>query len=251
LYDFGAKLINTFSEYKTFTVSNAGSEDIVINSISLTGEDSSEFSLNNETCSEKVLKPEEKCIANIIFSPISEGVKSANLSLSSAEPANLELNVKLTGTAVDYQYLSCAIKKLNVITNTKIAHKDKLKMILTDCESLNNAVDILSTLPFHIFLKADNQIIYETTIPGKQFVGIGFKNIHRYRDKSSEKKKITLLSLKDKIRIKISKTEIGQLYYPYNVNQMKATVVVGSHSYEISANCKVKYSQRRIKYKCK
>ena len=96
--DFGEIITGNSSTPQIFTVSNTGTDDLVIGALSLTGTAASEFSIQNDTCSGKTLTPSGDCTVEALFSPATDGAKSANLSIPSNDPDTPTLNVLLSGT---------------------------------------------------------------------------------------------------------------------------------------------------------
>jgi len=96
-HDFGSLDVGSSSPAQTFTVSNTGDADLVIGNIFPTGTNTTEFSIQNDNCSNQTLTPSGTCTADIIFSPTSEGSKSANRSIPSNDPDTPQSNVQLTG----------------------------------------------------------------------------------------------------------------------------------------------------------
>jgi len=97
-HDFGSVNVGFTSSPKAFTVSNTGGV-LSIGSITLTGTDAAEFSIQNDECSGRTSAPPATCTVDVVFSPTSEGAKSANLSIPSND-LDTPLNVPLAGTAV-------------------------------------------------------------------------------------------------------------------------------------------------------
>jgi len=96
-HDFGSLDVGSSSPAQTFTVNNTGDAELLIGTIYLTGTNATEFSIQNDNCSNQTLTPSGTCTVDIIFSPTSEGAKSADLSLTSNDPDAPQSNVQLTG----------------------------------------------------------------------------------------------------------------------------------------------------------
>jgi subtilisin family serine protease len=90
-----------FSPPQTFTVTNQGLANLVIDGVSLTGSNVSEFLIENDGCSGIVLLPSETCTLEAIFSPGSPGAKNAVLSVSSNDPDENPFLVSLFGTGTE------------------------------------------------------------------------------------------------------------------------------------------------------
>ncbi|OGL48795.1 MAG: hypothetical protein A3C43_04425 [Candidatus Schekmanbacteria bacterium RIFCSPHIGHO2_02_FULL_38_11] len=99
-HNFGNVTEGNSSTPLTVTISNDGDGDLTITSLSITGTDLTEFSIDpdSDTCSGEIIAPAGDCTADITFDPATEGAKSANLSISSDDPNEDPLNISLTGT---------------------------------------------------------------------------------------------------------------------------------------------------------
>jgi hypothetical protein len=98
-HDFGHLAIGS-SVSQTFTISNAGKEDLVIGTLSLSGADTTEFNIRNDNCSGQTIAPSGDCSIEVLFLPSSVGSKNANLSIPSNDPDIPVLEVLLTGTGI-------------------------------------------------------------------------------------------------------------------------------------------------------
>ena len=100
-HDFGNVTIGSTSAAKTFTVTNTGDADLVIDTITITDINASEFSIQNDNCSEQTIIPSDNCTVDVVFSPTSAGAKSANLSIPSDDPDTPTLDIPLSGTGIE------------------------------------------------------------------------------------------------------------------------------------------------------
>jgi len=96
-FDFGNVNVGITSAPQTLTVSHTGLADLVIGTLSITGTDAPEFSIQNDNCSGQTIAPSGTCTVDVAFSPTSLGLKSANLSVPSNDPGIPILNVPLSG----------------------------------------------------------------------------------------------------------------------------------------------------------
>ena len=95
--NFGSIGIGSASNTKTITVNGKGY--ITVNSVTLTGLDSGEFNQTNNCLT--MSSPDGLCTINTTFSPISlSNKKSATISISSNDPKQPTVNVKLFGKAI-------------------------------------------------------------------------------------------------------------------------------------------------------
>jgi hypothetical protein len=99
-HNFGNVNVGSPSAPQTFTISNTGTANLVISTLSITGTDASQFSKQNDNCSGQTLAPATNCTVQVVFSPASAGSKSANLSIPSNDPDTPALNVPLSDTGV-------------------------------------------------------------------------------------------------------------------------------------------------------
>jgi len=98
--DFGDVNVGSTSTPQIFTISNTGTADLVIGTLSMTGANASEFIKQNDNCSGKTVASFTNCTVEAVFTPTSAGSKSANLSIPSNDPDTSNLNVPLSGTSV-------------------------------------------------------------------------------------------------------------------------------------------------------
>ena len=112
-HDFGEVNIGDTSPVHTFIISNTGNADLEIHTITLTGEDSSEFSIQDDNCQGQTLFPSETCLIDVVFSPLSVGPKSANLSISSNDPDTPTSNLLLSGRGVIFPAIGLDPTTLN------------------------------------------------------------------------------------------------------------------------------------------
>ena len=85
-YNFGNVVVGSSSGAQTFTVTNTGTANLIIGTITLTGTDPTQFSKQNDNCSGHTIAPSGTCTVQAVFSPTSAGGKSANLSIPSNAP---------------------------------------------------------------------------------------------------------------------------------------------------------------------
>ncbi len=99
-YNFGSVNVGTSSSPQTFTISNTGTADLIISSMSITGSDSDQFTLQAGTCTSltPTISAGGSCTVTVTFSPTSEGSKTASLQISSNDSDTPTLNVSLSGT---------------------------------------------------------------------------------------------------------------------------------------------------------
>lgn len=96
-HDFGMKEINTQFVNQKFTVTNTGTTDLIIGTISITGGDAGEFTILNDLCSDKTITKTNSDTLEVAFLPATAGLKEAILSIPSNDPDSPVLNVPLQG----------------------------------------------------------------------------------------------------------------------------------------------------------
>jgi len=104
-HNFGNTYVGTSPPVKTFTVTNTGNGELESSSINITGQDSSEFVITEDSCSGQPLQPFDSCTVDVKFSPVSAGQKNAILAITSNDPNEPLTEVALTGLAVTIQLL--------------------------------------------------------------------------------------------------------------------------------------------------
>jgi Divergent InlB B-repeat domain len=102
-HDFGSINVDNSSTPVTFTISNTGTLDLMIDSIiltdTITGLSSKEFTKQNDNCTGRLIVPLSNCTFQAMFLPTSAGSKSAILSISS-NSRNSPHNISLTGVGI-------------------------------------------------------------------------------------------------------------------------------------------------------
>jgi hypothetical protein len=94
---FGSVEVGRTSLPVAVTVSNIGLSDLVVDSISFTGANGTEFGQTND-CS--TVSAEASCTINATFSPTSTGIKNASMNISSNDPAKPTVTLKLNGDGI-------------------------------------------------------------------------------------------------------------------------------------------------------
>ncbi len=84
------------------TISNAGTADLSVISVSLSGADASEFSIISDS-GENPLSPSEVRTVQVAFNPSSVGLKSATLTITSDDSDEATVEVALSGTGIDQE----------------------------------------------------------------------------------------------------------------------------------------------------
>lgn len=98
--DFGNVQVNSPSSPQTVTVSNVGNADLTVGTITITGTNANEFSIQNDYCSGQKIVAGGSATLEVVFTPTSEGAKSASLFIPSNDPDEPTVTVALSGTGV-------------------------------------------------------------------------------------------------------------------------------------------------------
>jgi PKD repeat protein len=85
------------SAAQTFTVSNTGTGNLVIGTLSLSGGDAANFTKQNDNCTGQTVIPAGSCTVEIKFTPSSTGPKTASLSIPSNYPTAATASLSGTG----------------------------------------------------------------------------------------------------------------------------------------------------------
>ncbi|GAX60611.1 subtilisin-like serine protease [Candidatus Scalindua japonica] len=107
-HNFGCVNVGNTSTVQTFTISNTGTNDLVIGVVGLTGATPLQFNIKNNNCSMLTIPPSGNCSIDIVFSPTSTGSKSANLSIPSNDPDIPTMDISISGTSKT-ELCPCAI----------------------------------------------------------------------------------------------------------------------------------------------
>ena len=95
--NFGPTRVGSTSSPKTVTINNTGNEALIVNSISVTGANPSEF-IQTNNCS--TVLAQSSCLIDATFAPVMPfGEKNALLVILSNDPRKPAVNVKLSGQA--------------------------------------------------------------------------------------------------------------------------------------------------------
>jgi hypothetical protein len=106
--DFGEELVGLTSDEQTVTISNTGTTDLLISSITITGDpepvsmfDVATGATNGCTLTNQTLAPDESCTVSVTFAPSASGAQSAALAIASDDPDTATTQVALSGTGVE------------------------------------------------------------------------------------------------------------------------------------------------------
>jgi hypothetical protein len=98
--DFGSVDVGN-SSFTNLTVTNSGSDDLIIGQLTVGGADALDFDTRNDDCTGATLAPSRNCTLQIVFAPRHTGSRSATLSISSNDPDTPTQTVSLSGSGTD------------------------------------------------------------------------------------------------------------------------------------------------------
>lgn len=108
-YDFGEVKVGSQSTPRLFKVTNVGDVDFQVGVISVTGEASADFTVQNDACTGQTLEPEGGCTLDVVFAPSVEGSRNAILNVPSADPEEEPTTATLSGTGGGSCFVSMAL----------------------------------------------------------------------------------------------------------------------------------------------
>ena len=97
-WDFGTILVGQSSSPKSITVSNTGSTNLNIGTITKGGANPGQFSKPSDNCSGQSVAPGGSRTFEVVFSPTEVGAKSATFSIPSDDPDENPVVVSVSGT---------------------------------------------------------------------------------------------------------------------------------------------------------
>jgi hypothetical protein len=95
---FGSILVGQTGSQQAVTVSNTGTANLAVGTITLTGTNANQFAIASDNASSQTIAAGASRIVNVTFNPTSTGAKSATLSIPSDDPVNNPVTVALSGT---------------------------------------------------------------------------------------------------------------------------------------------------------
>lgn len=147
------------SETRTFTVTNDGSAILAINNFSITGTDSADFTLSNNTCANKSLNTFDNCTLDVKFQPTTPAFKKATLEIASNDPETSTLNIPLSGGKPDDTPPSVFTGGIAINGGDR---QQSATLNLSDSVEVSGNIIVE---PAHIGQSVDLFVYAETTIP--------------------------------------------------------------------------------------
>ncbi|MBA3737435.1 MAG: choice-of-anchor D domain-containing protein [Actinobacteria bacterium] len=98
--DMGARVTGSTSPPFPVTVTNVGTLDLSLGSVTFSGDDAGDFGVSEETCSNSTLGVSATCIVNVTFTPAASYIRRAVLHIAD-DTARGSRDVLLTGIGID------------------------------------------------------------------------------------------------------------------------------------------------------
>jgi hypothetical protein len=108
-HNFGRAKEGLSSSPQSFTVTNQGLQDLMVDTASISGTNPSDFLVLSDTCSGQVVVSAGSCNIQVVFEPTSGGSKSAELLISSNDPNQNPYHVTLSGKGIERYNLGVTI----------------------------------------------------------------------------------------------------------------------------------------------
>ncbi|MGH9159480.1 MAG: carboxypeptidase regulatory-like domain-containing protein, partial [Vicinamibacteraceae bacterium] len=97
--DFGEVMVDELSATETVMVTNAGEGTLIVDPATITGDDSTQFTIVDDRCADAELAASDSCEIELQFTPASPGAKAAILAVVHDGPES-PATVALTGSGV-------------------------------------------------------------------------------------------------------------------------------------------------------
>ena len=97
--NFGSVLVNSSSVPRNVTVTNVGTENLTIGTITI---DDPQFAISAGNISDETITPGGSDIISLTFTPSTTGAQLATLTIPSNDPDENPKNITLSGTGVEY-----------------------------------------------------------------------------------------------------------------------------------------------------
>jgi len=143
--NFDSKDINEMADSsRTLIITNTGTADLLVGTISITGKNSDQFVKSDHTILSQTIAPGESKLFTVIFNPSTEGLKTAILSISSNDKDEPITSIKIFGLATDDLELSNNKSDLAIGIESFSSETDYLKRSDTIMMVYNNILKTTS-----------------------------------------------------------------------------------------------------------
>jgi hypothetical protein len=110
--DFGDQVIGRRSKAKRITVTNAGGKSLYIDSVTGDGDNWSDFSVVNDTCTGATIPPNRACIIDVSVNPSDTEERNARLKLEDNAPDSPQA-LKLKGNGINSDDIPPFVSRLS------------------------------------------------------------------------------------------------------------------------------------------
>jgi hypothetical protein len=100
---FPNQVVGTTSGSQTVTVTNSGSANLIVSTVSITGTNASDFATQSNSCAGASIAPNGTCLVALVFKPSVSGIESATLSIADNALSSPQ-SVPLSGTGQDFSF---------------------------------------------------------------------------------------------------------------------------------------------------
>jgi hypothetical protein len=98
--EFSDQLINTASSPKTETVTNTGTANLTITTVTISGTNAGDFAKSADNCAGATVVPNGSCSVSVTFTPKAKGTRTASLTITdNAAGSPQSANLNGSGTA--------------------------------------------------------------------------------------------------------------------------------------------------------
>ena len=97
---FGDQVAKTSSKPQRVTITNGGGKDLYINSVVLSGDDASEFAMQNDSCTGATIPSGKSCVVDVVFTPTAKATRNASLVITD-NAVDSPQRVTLTGSGIN------------------------------------------------------------------------------------------------------------------------------------------------------
>ena len=97
---FGDQVAKTSSKPQRVTITNGGGKDLYINSVVLSGDEATEFSMQNDSCTGATIPPGKSCVVDVVFTPTAKDTRNASLVITD-NAVDSPQRVTLTGNGIN------------------------------------------------------------------------------------------------------------------------------------------------------
>jgi len=142
---FGSQLLSATSAAQAETVTNTGTANLIISTVTMGGTNASDFAKSGDTCSGATVTPNGTCTVSVTFTPSATGSRTATLAIND-NAANSPQTVSLTGTGTG---TAVSLSPTSLSFGAQLVGSSSLKTVtLTNLGSTPLTISSLSVVSF-------------------------------------------------------------------------------------------------------